>query len=41
MKGEIADPDTSWRGNPARAVGGGAARIKAETSRASVAAKVA
>jgi hypothetical protein len=41
MKGEIADSDTTWRGNPARAVGGGAARVKADTSQAFVAAKVA
>jgi non-ribosomal peptide synthetase-like protein len=26
MKGEIADADTTWRGNPARAVGGGVVR---------------
>jgi non-ribosomal peptide synthetase-like protein len=42
MKGEIADPDTTWRGNPARATGGGTAvRLKPETSEGFVAAKVA
>ena len=35
MKGEIVDPDTTWRGNPARAVGGGAVRgAQGETSAA-------
>jgi non-ribosomal peptide synthetase-like protein len=41
MKGEIADSDTTWRGNPARAVGGGAARVKPDTSQTFVPAKVA
>jgi len=42
MKGEIADPDTTWRGNPARAVGDGAVRgVEQETSGGHVPAKVA
>jgi non-ribosomal peptide synthetase-like protein len=41
MKGEIADDDTTWRGNPARAVGDGPVRGAEQTSSAFVQAKVA
>jgi non-ribosomal peptide synthetase-like protein len=42
MKGEIADSDTTWRGNPARAVGDRAVRVAERgTSEAFVPAEVA
>jgi non-ribosomal peptide synthetase-like protein len=41
MKGEIVDSDTTWSGNPARAIGSAPARNAEQTPAAFVAAKVA